>query len=449
LWLTKGVPPVPRSRPFDFALLLPQARQERIAAGLGLFWSLLVAAFYLVGFFDDAEDALLDWEQTVFSSTVPDPDFALIAISRVPSDRPWPWPRLDYALALRGLVPEHPQSVVFEMTMHDEDPRFSAFDASFRTLVDRTDAVVFAAAALQAPSPEPLPDGVAALRLDGKPGHVANFGSFLWPVKTFAEGSPVGIANFSHDPSQVLRRVPLVFRLENRIVPSLALTAAATRLGADLGRSELVPGKRIVLRDGDGHVLRVIPVDDEGRLRLRFRKPGLDLLRVNYDDFLLYADQAEREVVPAVDLRSFGKRQVWIGATDPSVSDPIRTAAGLRMPVDIQLQATAQIVRNDLIVLVPKGVVVALLLVSGVLLAYGTERLSLSGAIGVIGGVVASIFAGGVLAFTVGNVAFPLVTYLVLAAGVVFCSRVASAWEILPRSAAEPEPVSEPVPPVS
>ena len=419
------MPPRPPSR------VSPWTPEARHAALLGLVWSVLMTAFYAAGIFERVDDRFLDWEETFIRSAAPGNDFALIPVEHVPSDRPWPWPRLDFALLQRGLIPEHPQSVVYESLMHDEDPRFSAFDQSFRMLLDRTGPAVFAAAALQPPGQGELPDGARLLRSRGEAGPIAAFGSFLWPVATFAVGRPVGVANLSSDPGETVRRVPLVFRNGQKLVPSLALAAAAVRIGADLDQSELIPGSKIILRNAQGRALRTIPIDDEGRLRLRSRRPGIaaGLLRIPYDDFLVYADQMERGVKPAVDLRRLAGRQVWIGATDPAVAAPVRTAAGPRPPVELQLEAAAQIVRGDLILNVPRGAVALLFLITGVLLAWAAHGLGFFRALAVVGGVTAAIFLLALGAFLLTGVHFPLLPFLVLGAGAFLSSRAAGAWD--------------------
>ncbi|HEY8964838.1 MAG TPA: CHASE2 domain-containing protein, partial [Candidatus Methylacidiphilales bacterium] len=363
------------------------AKRARIAAALGLVWAVLVSLFHFGGFFDGAEERLLDWETTWIASGPAPADrdaYALLSIDRVPSDRPWPWPRLDYAILLHGLLPQHPRSVVFEMLMHDEDPRYTAFDDTFASLVRRcgTGAAVFAAAALQTDAKTPPPEGALGLILSGKreKGVLPNrYASLFWPVVTFSAGAPVGVTNLGPDADGVVRRIPLVFPVREKLLPSLALAAAASRLGADLAKSEAKLGRRggeVILRDADGKALRRIPVDASGAMRLRARSPGLPVARIGNDAFVLAADQAEggRPLDPPVPLASFAGRQVWIGATDPTVAKPLLTPSGLRAPVEVAMAASAQIVRSDFLHPVPKPVASLLFLVTGGVLAYAARR---------------------------------------------------------------------------
>ncbi|SDT91683.1 adenylate cyclase [Verrucomicrobium sp. GAS474] len=453
------------SAPTDGALRFPalgltgrlDLKRARIAAGFGLVWAVLVSFFHFGGFFDAAEERLVDWETTWIASAPAQSDkdaYALLSIDRVPSDRPWPWPRLDYAILLRGLLPEHPRSVVFEMLMHDEDPRYTAFDDTFASLIRRcgTGAVVLAAAALQTDAKTPPPENALALSLalpsssdpkadlkpDAEPNPKANpdkamptrYGSLFWPVPTFSEGAFVGVTNLGPDTDGVLRHVPLFFRVRDKILPSLALAAAASRIGADLARSEVRPGHEVILRDGNGKTLRRVPIDASGSLRLRLRSPGLPVLRIGNDDFVLGADQVERGIRPdAVPMASLAGRQVWIAATDPSVAKPLQTPGGLRAPVEVAMAASAQIVRGDFLHPIPKALASLLFLVTGGVLAYAARRFHFGRALLLIGTTLASITLVSLAAVALANVVFPLIALAVLGTGVILSGLAAGAWE--------------------
>ncbi|MDE1170012.1 MAG: CHASE2 domain-containing protein [Verrucomicrobium sp.] len=427
-------PPLPRR----FAL-----KRDRLAGVLGLVWAVLVALLYACGLFDGLEDKVRDWEQTVLPSRAGSDDFAFVSIDRVPTDRPWPWARLEYALLLRALVPVSPQSVVFEIPMHDRSPRTDAFDQSFARQVGRFEPqrIVFAASAIQAEAGAPqggtLPG--PALRVRGGAAPRLPLFSAAWgPVEAFSDRSAVGIANFSCAPDETLRRLPLVFAVEKekgkdvQVLPSLVLSAAAARLDADLSQSELVPGRAVVLRDKAGRKLRRIPVDSEGRLLLRWRRPGVPPLRVAYDDFLLYADQMERGVPARVDLRRLARRQVWIGLADPAVSPLRRTAVGDLPAAAAGLAAAGQIERGDFLLPLPRWAAIFLFLATGTLLAYAMELLAPSRALTMVLGLAALLGALGLGAFWLSGLCLPLGALGVLLCGTFVGSRAARLWEVDP-----------------
>ncbi len=271
------------------------------------------------------------------------PSLALIAIDRIPHERPWPWPRLDFAIALRALVPCFPQSVSFETLLHDRDQHQEAFDTTFAHLVERFDHVIFASAAFQAGSEAPPPQNLISIPFEGEISSLTPYHSLYWPVETFASNSHVGISNLPLNPKQKPTSIPLVFRWRNQIIPSLALQSAAIHLRADLTASTLKLGSYLILRDSQKKILRLIPIDSQGAMPLRHR--SLETITIPFDDFLLYADQRERGEQPKFDLKTLRQKQVWIGRTD----EVIRQNSGGEAPVKIQMLAVQNILSSDFI----------------------------------------------------------------------------------------------------
>jgi adenylate cyclase len=413
--------------------------QTRLAARLGFLWSIILSLVYVCGLFDHAEELLLDRWQKLPSPAPANRELALVAIQHVPSDRPWPWPRLDYALILRGLAPQFPQSVVFEMLLHDRDARFSAYDTTFADQVEKTERVLFAAAILRPDDELPAPPNLETMATVSSLESLSPLGSFFWPVETFAAASPVGVCNLATEKNQFLREINLVFRFRDQLVPSLALQAVALRLSADLQQSNVVLGNQIILRDSVGQVLRRIPIDQEGRMRLRFRTPTPEVASVNYDDFLVAGDQAERGASSAVNLAKFKGKQVWVAATDPNAVPLLSTIQGSFPPVFIHLQATAQILNRDFIRPLPKALCIALFIISGVLLTtcfisskYGASFISVILLISLIGIV-------AVVSFQWANVTFPLLTFSLHLIGVYGCGLAARHWDMRPTSPPDPQ----------
>jgi len=141
--------PAPEPQPASGPPDPHQERRVALAAGLALLWGIFTLLAQLSGALDAFEEPLLDWRLSLHSSAAPPSDqLALIAIDNIPSDRPWPWSRLDYSLALRSLIDYAPQSVVFEMNLNDRDTEYTSFDDTFAHIVQRANTVVFAATVL-------------------------------------------------------------------------------------------------------------------------------------------------------------------------------------------------------------------------------------------------------------------------------------------------------------
>ena len=118
----------------------------------------------------------------------------------------------------------------------------------------------------------PCPRNSTTLPYHGSLRQVPRFDSAVWPLDTFAGDSPVGANNLESESGLRLRRLPLVFMLNGKMIPSLVLQATAQFLGADLASSEVQVGRAIFLRSKDGKLLRTIPIDDAGRMRIRFHQ---------------------------------------------------------------------------------------------------------------------------------------------------------------------------------
>ena len=351
------------------------------------------------------------------------PSLALIAIDRIPPERPWPWPRLDFAITLRALVPCFPQSVSFETLLHDRDQHQEAFDTTFAHLVERFDHVIFASAAFQAGSESPPPQNLISIPFEGEINSLTPYHSLYWPVETFASNSHVGISNLPLNPNQKPTSIPLVFRWRNQIIPSLALQSAAIHLRADFTASSLKLGSHLTLRDSQKKILRIIPIDSQGAMPLRHR--SLETITISFDDFLLYSDQRERGEQPKFDLKTLRQKQVWIGRTD----EAIRQNSGGEAPVKIQMLAVQNILSSDFI---------RSLSFAWIALLFVTYAFTLSGLVTLIRPrfsipislvVTALYIEMSIILLQNHNLLIPAPAFLLLSLGSIFSGFAARIWE--------------------
>ncbi len=400
--------------------------RTRIAVVLALVWAIGVLMLQQSGVLVEWDSAFLDWQQRQPPvREIVSNDLALIAIDRIPSDRPWPWPRLDFALVLRALIPTVPQSVVFEVLLHDQNHRQEAFDGTFASLVERHDRVIFAAAAFQVGNEVPPPGNLISIPFEGEMQSMTPYHSVFWPVSTFSGGCHVGVSNMTSGPQGSVKSIPLVFRWRERVIPSLVLQAAAERLGADLSKSKMKIGTELELRDAKGKLLRRIPVDREGGLRVRYRKLSYPV--ISFDDFLVYADQRERNEVPAYDLRTLRRRQVWVGRTDQGAV--FQSPLGPRNEVEVQMQAVENILQNDFFRPAHPALIGVLFIsfavcVAGLMVVW--KRLWAAILVGVVAGVYGE---GAVLMLQGNNILFPVPAFGLLCIGAVLAGLAAVYWE--------------------
>ena len=421
-----ATPPAPNDRHDE--------RRIALAAGLALLWGTFALLAQLSGALDTFEEPLLDWRLSLHSYPKAASDqLALIAIDQIPSDRPWPWSRLDYSLVLRSLIDYAPQSIVFEMNLNDRDTEYTSFDDTFSHVIQRANTVVFAATVLMAPKTEPAPQKLGAIPFHGNPHLVPHYSSAIWPLDTFAGDSPVGVNNLESESGMRLRRLPLVFMLNGTMVPSLVLQATTQYLGADLPSSEVQIGHAILLRNKAGKLLRFIPIDDQGRMRIRFHPAPITSWQASFDNIMVYDDQLQHGIPPEHDLRGLSKRQVWIGRTDPGERERYRTAVGQLSRVEVQLQAERTILDQDYVRPLPPMILAALYLLAAMAVSVAVIRFGPvhAGAVTVI---LASFwFESAILVFRIYNIILPLPSFGLLVLGAFAVGVLATIWDVDPE----------------
>ena len=412
-----------------------QERRIALAAGLALLWGTFTLLAQLSGALDAFEEPLLDWRLSLNAYPAPPSDqLALIAIDNIPVDRPWPWSRLDYSLVLRSLIDYAPQSVVFEMNLNDRDTEYASFDDTFSHVVDRANRVVFAATVLTTSEAAPLPAKLDSIPFQGNTRLVPRFTSAMWPLDTFAGDSSIGVNNLESESGQRLRRLPLVFMLDGKMIPSLVLQAAAQYLNADFSASEVQVGRYILLRRKDGKLLRTVPIDDQGRMRIRFHEAPGTTWEASFDNIMLYDDQLQHGLVPDHDLRALSKRQVWIGRTDSGQREHFQTAVGWLSRVEAQIQAERTILEQDYLRPLPPMVLAALYLLIAMGTALAVIRFGLMHAAAMVILLASFWFESAILVFRVYNVILPLPSFALLIFGSFAVGILAAYWDLDPEA---------------
>ena len=417
-------------------------RRVALAAGLILLWTGFTLLAQFSGALAGLENPLLDWRESLNAySPPPTNQLALVAIDTIPQDRPWPWSRLDYSLVLRSLIDYAPQSVVFEMSLNDRDTDYASFDDTFSHIVERANTVVFAATGMASnDSTTPLPARLGELPYHGDIRQIPRYGSAIWPLSTFAGDSPVGVNNVEAEAGLRLRQLPLVFMLNQHMVPSLVLQGTAQLLGADLASSDVQVGRAIFLHRKDGKLVRAIPIDEQGRMRVRYRTDPVTNWVASFDNVLVYDDQLQHGITPDRDLRSLARRQIWIGRTDAGDRERFNTPLGKLDRVEVELQAERTILNQDYVRPLPPLILSALYLLFG--MAGATVVISQGFIRSCLLTVVTDLFwfEGSVLAFRLYNVVLPISSFAMLLFGTLSMGLLALYWDL------EPEPLPSELP---
>jgi CHASE2 domain-containing sensor protein len=316
------------------------------------------------------------------------------------------------------------------MNLNDRDTEYTSFDDTFSHIVKRANTVVFAATVLTPAATSPLPANLSSIPFRGSLRQVPRFGSAIWPLDTFAGDSPVGANNLESESGLRLRSLPLVFMLQGKMIPSLVLQAAAQFLGADLPSSEVQVGRAVFLRSKEGKLLRAVPIDDEGRMRVRFHQGPIVSWQAAFDNIMLYDDQIQNGIKPDYDLRGLARRQVWIGRTDPGERERFKTAVGQLSRVEVELQAERTILDQNYIRPLPPMILAALYLLIAIGGAAAVIRFGPVRAAVMLVVLAALWFGASILAFQLYNVILPLPSFAMLILGTGAVGILASFWDL-------------------
>lgn len=420
-------------------ITLEYRRRVTLASSLALLWTFFTLVAQFSGVLDSLEQPIVDWYQTLLASPVgPNPKLALVAIDEIPSDRPWPWPRLYYATMLRSIVDSVPDSVVFEMNLYDSDPNSNSFDATFADVVNRANTVIFAGTANLEAGGKGLPANIVTIPYEGDTRLVPKYPSATWALSTFAGNSPAGISDIEAGSGYRCHSLPLVFLIHNKMVPSLTLAASAQLLGADLASSEVQLGRFIYLRQTDHKLLCSIPIDTTGRMQVRFHTTSPASWMASFDNIDVYAeDQLHGRVPEDKDLRKLHNRQVWVGRTDGDAVPHYVTPVGSITSLEVQMQAERTILNQDFIRPLPPVILAMVFFIVAIGGAIFSIRLGPLHAIGLV--LVTFVFwvETAILLFRLYNVVLPILSFAGLLFGCYVVGFLALSWDFDPER--EPE----------
>ncbi len=203
--------------------------------------SCLIAIFFgRSQFGTTVEGETLDWRMRVASGDrKPDSSVVIAAIDQnslaffQKNGVAWPWPREFYGILLDYLHEGGAKAVVFDMDFSQKDMDrvnvdAAGSDSSFASGIRESGNVVLISVLTRSR------DSAAPIQkrffLDGAvDGRAApEFNSCVSPRMEFQEGAErIGAANYVVDIDGVARRIPLLFRLDNRFLPQLSLAAYA------------------------------------------------------------------------------------------------------------------------------------------------------------------------------------------------------------------------------
>jgi len=343
----------------------------------------------------------------------------IVAIDQASLDRvgPWPWPPDVMTRLLKALSGQRAALVAFDILFSGED---GSRDRAFAAAVGAAPTVLPIAPTNQ-PADDPVPAAKAAFSVVGNDPRpfipaFANVVTNGPPLDDAAAG--LGAIDRTPDAAPIVRRIPLVVRVGDDVLPSFALEVLRVADGDDtyvLTASSADDWVALGRPRGVSHVkvgATVVPTDPDGgmRLNLRLANPAAYV-------------PAWEVLAGQNDAARIAGRIVLVGLTAPGLTDLRATPLGPAVPhVEIEAGAIEHILSGRTLTrpAYALAVEIAVTVVVGLLLAWLIPRLRLITGVAASLGAVGLVVLGGWLAFRdlgiVLDPTWPALTIWVLAA---------------------------------
>jgi len=322
---------------------------------IGLAIGLAFCGVYFSSILLPLEEKLLDQQQKIpLSSPTNRIPIVFIGIEDM-EDTPWPWPRLDYTLMANSLRRFYPKLVAFEIPLEQPDTLYPIYDTQLAQYLSKLNLVVLAGTAQFSESETaPLPDNVFPILVDLPATFLQPYDTAQWPLTSFREFASIGMQNLNPDDDGTVRRIPLLFRVGPNFYPSFSLQCYAQFMGAHWPSCKIEPGKKVTLCDATGKIILVIPIDDFGEARVRFRPEPPITPHFEFKNVLLASEQELGTSAPVYDLSVLRNKLVVIGRNHRDAIPYLKTPLGEFSPAQIHLTALTNFFSDDFIINLPR-----------------------------------------------------------------------------------------------
>jgi len=298
----------------------------------------VAGAMLLLGlfpFFERVENLLVDQriQSRAQNQAPPDPRVLFITIddAGIEAIGRWPWPRHVHGDFSQLAALGRPSVIVWDLLM--DAPSVADDDAHLVDSIRQSGvSTVFGIVALPAPGASrptgpttadaalgwPLPAGASLSSIPAAGDAIASFPALRNITRS-------GLVNAEPGADGVIRRLPMVMRYKDRLLPSLGLAALMEYWKLDPSQVRIVPGDAIYLESSV--VRRRIPVDEACTFLVNYRYETTDLSTASPPRSLSYllllrslmARHVEnRTDVPVPDLR---EKILLIGQSSTALSD--------------------------------------------------------------------------------------------------------------------------------
>jgi len=248
----------------------------------------------------------------------------------------WPWRRAYMASFVNMMMPYSPYSLIFDILFTEPSEDFPGDDQLLAEQADLMNKVYFPffcipeeAKEARGYRDEVLPAAKELLEQISL-GNAEEFArdSFVearkvvMPIPLFSRSAAgSGYVNAIPDSDGVTRRVPLVMRYKDYIVPNVAFYAALKYMGVPNDHVKIRPGRYVMIDTGSKKIR--IPVDDRCQMLVnhpgKFRPENIPMISfvnvIGSHDAILSGGE------PIFDLRRLRSRIVFLGLTATGTSD--------------------------------------------------------------------------------------------------------------------------------
>ena len=256
----------------------------------------------------------------------------------------WPWSRTTFTALAERLDQLGARVIAFDLFFPERES--ARVDAQFARAISSTKKVVLGTVFIdrQAEMRYLGPAGLAAARLAIAPQAIAEvqaetfrmdepYGVLVNIVELQGAATYVGHIDVPPDADGVVRRAPLIRRFDRRYFPAFDVQVARTFLQKEVPTLDIAAYGIAGIWLGE----RYIPLDEEGRLLVRHRKPG-SFAKVSIADIL------EQRADPAL-VRG---RVVLVGNTAVGIGDARVTPYGATLPgVEIRASIIESLLQGD------------------------------------------------------------------------------------------------------
>ena len=268
-------------------------------AACGLFVAALL--WLWPGAFQGWEDKTLDIRFGLRQAIPTDPRIVLIDCddTSVSTLGRWPWDRAVHALMVEILTHAGAKAIAFDVVFSvpsaDSDLRFMKSMAVSQGVYLPIGVELFQAGAEKAGGAAQVHGqsvltntlGSAGLPWPTGPdsGKLLSAGRVFMPEADLAAAAQgLGHIASNRDPDGVIRRVPLVVRVEDRLLPAFSLRVAMGAFGVLPEQVSIVPGRYVELRGVNGNAGRLarIPIDERGQMLINYAGPWTETFLPHY-----------------------------------------------------------------------------------------------------------------------------------------------------------------------